>query len=85
MKIVKIGELEVPIEYFKFNDEEKHAICVNIMNGMLTLLDKELGKGVDRTDILYKLLQSSIISNEMEESYEICEVLKDITTILLNE
>lgn len=82
MKIVKVGELDVPIEYFNFNEDEKRAVCVNILNAMLEMLDKQLNQDVDRLYILDKLLQSSIISNEIDETYEICEVLKNIRTIL---
>lgn len=81
-RLVKVGELDVPSEYFKYKDDEKRAICVSIMNAMLMILDKQLNPELDRLDILDKLLQASILSNEMDELYEVCEVLKDIRTIL---
>ena len=79
---IKVGELEVPIDYFKFTKNEKEIVCIEIMDAMLHLLDKQLRPDLDRIMILDKLLESSIITNQEQEEYEICQVLVDIRTIM---
>jgi hypothetical protein len=83
-KHIKVGELEVPIDYFSFNRNEKEQLCLQLMDAMLHVLDRELNQELDRVKVLDRLLESSIITNQDEENYEICEVLKDIR-ILINE
>ena len=81
---VKIGELEIPIDYFKFSKKDKDILCNEIMDAMLHILDRQLKPDLDRMKVLDKLLESSIITNQEQEEYEICAVLKDIRT-LINE
>lgn len=83
-KHIKVGEVEIPIDYFSFNRNEKEALCLQLMDAMLHMLDKQLNPELNRIMILDKLLESSIESNIELEQYEICEVLKDIRT-LINE
>ena len=81
-KHVKIGELEVPVDYFKYNKEDKKELCNNVMDMMLHILDRQLRPDLDRIEILDKLLESSIITNQELEEYEICEVLKNIRELI---
>lgn len=81
---VKVGELEVPIDYFRYDKENKTILCEEILDAMLHMLDKQLNPNLDRIKILDRLLESSIITNQEEEEYEICQVLMDIRT-LINE
>ncbi len=81
---VKLGELEIPADYFRMAKEDKDVLCNVIMDGMLTVLDRELKSDVDRIEIFDKILESSIITNQEQEEYEICQVLMDIRT-LINE
>jgi hypothetical protein len=83
-KHVKVGELEVPVDYFKYDKEDKEILCNEIMDMMLHILDRQLRPDIDRMQILDKLLESSIITNQEKEEYEICQVLKDIRN-LINE
>lgn len=79
---VRIGELEIPNDYFDFTEEEKDDVCNQIMDAMLTILDKQLKPEVNRIDVLDSILESSIITNQEDEMYEICQVLMDIRTRL---
>ena len=79
---IKVGELEVPLDYFKFTKGEKELLCIEIMDAMLHMLDKQLRPDIDRIKVLDKLLESSIITNQEQEEYEICQVLMDIRTIM---
>jgi hypothetical protein len=83
-KHIKIGELEVPASYFDMDEKDKEVVCLTILDGMLMLLDKNLKEGINRMDVLDKLLQSSILVNEAEEQYEVCAVISKIRE-LINE
>ena len=74
----KIGELEIPIEYFDLTKEEKDYLLNEILNVMLTIIDKNVIPTVNRIDILNQILDSSIETNIEDEVYEICAVLYDI-------
>ena len=83
-KSIKVGELEIPSNYWSLKDDNKKEICFTITDAILTILDKQISPELDRIVILLNLLDSSIETNEMEENYEVCQVLLDIKT-LLNE
>jgi len=81
---IKIGELEVPASYWNMIEEDKTQLCLTLMDSMLIVLDHNLKPGINRIEMLDLLLESSIIVNEKEENYEICEVMKKIRQ-LINE
>jgi len=83
-KHIKVGELEIPESYWDMTEEDKEQLCLTIMDSMLTILDKTLNVEINRFDILDKMLESSIMVNESNEQYEICEVMHKIRK-LLNE
>ncbi len=83
-KHVKVGELEIPASYWEMSEEDKTQLCLTIMDSMLIILDKHLNEGLNRMDILDKMLQSSIMVNQEQEEYEICEVMTKIRK-LINE
>jgi len=83
-KHIKVGELEIPESYWDMTEEDKEQLCLTIMDSMLTILDKTLNAEINRMDILDKMLESSIMVNESNEQYEICEVMYKIRK-LLNE
>lgn len=78
----KIGEIEIPSSYFNLPDEEKAAICIGIFDIMLAMINKNAQPEINRLMILNKMLESSIITNEEEENYEICALLTDIQKII---
>lgn len=75
---VKIGYLDVPVDYFILPADEKEIICHSILESMLYLLEKHLDPEVDTFGILNKIIDSSIIMNEHNENYEVAGVLLDI-------
>lgn len=75
---MKIGEIEIPIEYFDLTVEEKDYLVNELLNEMLILIDKNVRPEINRIDILQHILDSSIETNIEDESYEICAVLYDI-------
>lgn len=78
----EIGYIDIPKEYCDFTDTEKRIVCNKIIDMLLTTIDRELDPVINRITFLDEVLESSIISNEELEQYEICECLKDIRNIL---
>ena len=78
----EIGFIDIPQEYCKFSDKEKRAVCNKLIDMLLHTIDRDLDPLINRITFLDEVLESSIISNEELEQYEICQCLKDIRTIL---
>lgn len=85
MRHIKIGDLEVPIEYFNLTKDEKDFLINEILNAMLILIDKSANPGINRMDILLQVIESSIETNEELEEFEICSVLSDIKKLINEE
>jgi len=81
---IKVGELEIPLTYWEMSEQDKNDLCLTIMDSMLIILDRNLNDGLNRMDILDKMLESSIMVNTQHEEYEICEVMNRIRK-LINE
>lgn len=77
-----IGYIDIPKEYCELNSNEKRAICNHIIDTLLQQIDKDLAPEINRINFLDEILESSIISNEELEQFEICACLLDIRKIL---
>jgi len=82
IKSIKVGELEVPADYWSLDKELKREICLMIIDAMLVIIDSQSNPEIDRLLVMNRLLESSIQTNEQDENYEVCQVLTDIKTIL---
>lgn len=81
-KSVKIGELEIPTDYWSLDNQNRRELCLTIVDAIVTLLDKLVHPEFNRIAILNAIIDSSIETNEKEENYEICGVLNDIKQII---
>lgn len=81
-KSIKIGDLEIPEDYFNLHSVDKETICIVIMEQILNMIDKQIPKYINRLDFLDKVLESSIITNVQEEQYEVAQVLTDIKQMI---
>lgn len=81
-KSIKVGELEIPADYWSLKEQDKKDLCLTIADAILTIIEREINPDVDRKLIMDRLLESSIQTNEEDENYEICQVLKDIKQII---
>lgn len=83
MKTIKVGELEVPQDYFSLSQDDKDVICNSILESILYLLEKNVNDDfINKRTILEKIIESSIITNEMEENYEVAGVLFDVQKLI---
>jgi hypothetical protein len=79
---VKIGEIEIPKDYWNMEKDVRKELCEELIDTLLRVLDKQLNPEMDRLIVLDEILVSSIISNEKMENYEICQVMTDLRTII---
>jgi hypothetical protein len=82
MKRVKVGEMEIPVDYFSLNQEDKNVVCNSILESILYILENNIPTKADKMEILEIILESSIITNQEEENYEVCGVLFDIKKMI---
>jgi predicted hydrolase (HD superfamily) len=83
MKNIKVGELEVPSDYFSLPQEDKDVICNSILESIMYLLEKHVdNEYFNRKMVLERIIESSIITNEMEENYEVAGVLFDVQKLI---
>jgi len=81
---VRLGEIEIPDDYFKLTEDQKKEICLELLDNMLRVINKRIRPEINHIHFLEKLLVSSIQTNVENEKYEICQVLDDIRK-LINE
>lgn len=79
---IKIGELELPINYYDLSENEKKMICESLIDALLKYLEKNFNRNLDKIMVLNAIIDSSILTNEEEENYEVCSVLTDIKKML---
>jgi hypothetical protein len=78
----KIGYIDIPMEYCDLDINQKREVCNNIIDILLRQIDKDLAPEINRITFLDEILESSLISNEELEQFEICACLLDIRKIL---
>jgi hypothetical protein len=83
-KHIKVGEIEIPKDYWKLDLDKRRELCETLVDTLLLVLDKQIRPDMNRLRVLDLLLISSIITNEKDENYEICQVLQDLR-LLINE
>lgn len=75
---IDIGFIDVPKEYESLDEQTKIKLCDNIIQSMLVQMDKATPKYINRITFLNEILESSLITNEEQENFEVCVVLRDI-------
>jgi len=81
-KHIKVGELEIPVDYFSMDEEYKKELCLILVDAIITAIDKHVNPKLNRVEILDMMLDSSIQTNEQDENYEVCQFLNDIKQII---
>lgn len=81
---IKIGEVDIPKDYFSLDPKDKRELCEYMADKIFTMLNKTVVEKKDRDHLANQIIKSSLITNELEENYEMCQVLVDIRK-LINE
>ena len=74
---IDIGYLDLPVGYSEFDDDQKKKICNNLIDMIFITVDKSLPKEINRITFVQEVFESSLITNELDENYEICMVIRD--------
>jgi translation initiation factor 2 beta subunit (eIF-2beta)/eIF-5 len=84
MKHIDLGFIDVPIDYTKFDERQKKVLCDRLIDTLIQYIDNELEEApqINRINLLQDVLESSLVTNEYLENYEVCGVIKDMITRL---
>jgi hypothetical protein len=74
---VDLGYFTVPVEYNSFTKEEKEKVCDRIIDSIYKYIDRHLEPNINRISFLEEVFESSLLTNEEDENYEMCCVIKD--------
>jgi hypothetical protein len=76
---INLGWMDIPKDYIKYDDETKILFCNDLIDTMLRLIERDLSRApqINRINFLIQVLESSLITNENMENYEVCSVLRD--------
>lgn len=81
---INIGNIDIPKDYFDFDEIKKRIVCEDILDVLYVYIDKELDERYNRIEFLKDILKSSLETNVQLETYEVAAVLSDCIK-LLNE
>jgi hypothetical protein len=76
---IEIGFVDIPVKYPTFTRKKKNIVCDNLIDNLLTYIDKELESlpHINRITFLNEILESSLQSNVDLELYEVAQVIFD--------
>ena len=76
---IEIGFIDIPVRYPTFSKRKKNIVCDNLIDNLLTYIDKELESlpHINRITFLDEILESSLQSNVDLELYEVAQVIFD--------
>jgi hypothetical protein len=75
---VEIGFMDIPMNYVSLTEYRKDVVCNHIIDSILIQIDESLPQHINRITFLIEILESSLLTNEQEENYEICAVIRDM-------
>jgi hypothetical protein len=78
----EIGYIDIPKDYINFTTEQKKAVCNKILDKLLLTVDRELPAHINRIQFIDEILESTLETNEEEENYEVCSVIRDIKELI---
>ena len=81
---IELGYFDIPTAYPDFTTQQKVKVCNKIIDVLLTHIDKHLNPTINRISFLDEVLESSLMTNEEDEEYTVCQVLFDCRK-LINE
>jgi hypothetical protein len=79
---IELGYVDIPTAYLDFTDQQKKVVCIKIIDVLLRHIDKELDPTINRISFLDDVLESSLMTNEEDEEYTVCQVLFDCRKLI---
>lgn len=76
---IDLGFIDIPIDYSTFTEDQKSRLCDKLIDALIVYIDKELEYApfINRITFLNEVLESTLITNEYYENYEVCSVIRD--------
>jgi hypothetical protein len=79
---IELGFIDIPKDYPDFTAKQKKVVCIKIVDVLLRHIDKELDPTINRISFLDEVLESSLMTNEQDEEYIVCQVLFDCRKLI---
>jgi len=79
---IKIADLQIPKNIWELTEEERKELVITVKEFLETLVDRQIKHNTNKKVFMVKLLESTIIVNEQEEQYEICQIIKEIKDMI---
>ena len=79
---IELGYFDIPKAYADFTVRQKKAVCIKIIDVLLEHIDKNLDPTINRISFLDDVLESSLMTNEEDEEYTVCQVLYDCRKLI---
>ena len=79
---IELGYFDIPKAYADFTVKQKKAVCIKIIDVLLEHIDKNLDPTINRISFLDDVLESSLMTNEEDEEYTVCQVLFDCRKLI---
>jgi len=79
---IKIADLQIPKNIWELTEEERKELVITVKEFLETLVDRQIKDNTNKKVFMVKLLESTIIVNEQEEQYEICQIIKEIKDMI---
>lgn len=80
---IELGFINIPKAYFDYSVKQKKAICIKAIDKLLIYIEENLDDPtINRIQFLDEILESSIISNNEVDAYEVSGFLNDCRKML---
>jgi hypothetical protein len=79
---IELGYFDIPKAYPDFTAQQKVKVCNKIIDVLLEHIDKHLDPTINRSTFLDEVLESSLMTNEEDEEYTVCQVLFDCRKLI---
>jgi len=82
-KKITFKDLDIPNNYFELSPQEKNEIVQEFLDAVIDVIDNSLMNPHLTTQVVAKnVLISTLQEHEVNENYEICEIIKDMINLL---
>jgi hypothetical protein len=82
-KKITFKDLDIPNNYFDLSPQEKNEIVQEFLDAVIDVIDNSLMNPHLTTQVVAKnVLISTLQEHEVNENYEICEIIKDMINLL---
>ena len=82
-KKLTFKDLDIPNNYFELSPQEKNEIVQEFLDAVIDVIDNSLmNPQLTTQEVAKNVLVSTLQEHEVNENYEICEIIKDMINLL---